>query len=127
MIMHANYFAHADELPISRSASVSAEEEQAFYDKHADLATSARTIMCLLGTLITLVSFAALAEDKVASRKPDELITAARVTKSEPIESQALGRTTITSPVTTLVDGPTGFVFVYTAEGWKFVRNLNKD
>lgn len=27
------------------------------------------------------------------------------------------------APMTTFVDGPTGFVFVYTAEGWKFVRS----
>jgi hypothetical protein len=28
------------------------------------------------------------------------------------------------SPLTVFVDGPTGFVFVYTAEGWKFVRGI---
>ena len=28
------------------------------------------------------------------------------------------------SPVTVFIDGPTGFVFVYTAEGWKFVRSM---
>jgi hypothetical protein len=126
--MQANYFSHADELPISRSASVSADKEQAFYDKHANLAASARPIMWLLGALVVLIGFAAVAEDKVNTGKSDELIkTAARVTRAEPVESELLGRNTITSPVTTFVDGPTGFVFVYTAEGWKYVRNLKKD
>jgi hypothetical protein len=126
--MQANNFSPSNEFAISSSASISADKEQAFYDKHADPVASARTIMWLLGALIVLVGSAAIAEDKVKSGKSDELIkTTARVTRGEAVESEPLGRTAITSPVTTFVDGPTGFVFVYTADGWKYVRNLNKD
>jgi hypothetical protein len=37
--------------------------------------------------------------------------------------TQVANPTPATSAVTTFVDGPTGYVFVYTAEGWKFVRS----
>lgn len=30
-------------------------------------------------------------------------------------------------PLTVFIDGPTGFVFVYTAEGWKFVRDIRNE
>ena len=32
-----------------------------------------------------------------------------------------------TSPAIVFIDGPSGFVFVYTAEGWKFVRGMNPE
>jgi hypothetical protein len=51
------------------------------------------------------------ADKNVQTPKPGDLIkTVAAITPSP-----------VTSPVTTFVDGPTGYVFVFTAEGWKFV------
>jgi hypothetical protein len=32
----------------------------------------------------------------------------------------------VASPTTTFIDGPTGYVFVYTVEGWKFAGNTKK-
>jgi hypothetical protein len=53
------------------------------------------------------------ADNSIQAAKSDELVkTAAVIAKAVPA----------TVPLTTFVDGPTGYVFVYTAEGWKFVR-----
>lgn len=43
--------------------------------------------------------------------------------KAAPIPGAKLGLGR--SPVTVFLDGPTGFVYVFTSEGWKFVGNRN--
>jgi hypothetical protein len=122
--MLANYFSLSDEILISRSAAIRARNEQAYYEKHANAAARAHALKWLLAALIVLFGFAVSADDNVYVGKPNELLkTAATVKRSEGVVSRPASRNIAATTVTTFVDGPTGFVFVYTVEGWKFVRS----
>ena len=85
--------------------SITARDVQAYYDKHADAAAKVGKLKWLGVALLGLVCLAAIASDESRAAGTNVQLDAASV-----------------SPVTIFIDGPTGFVFVYTAEGWKFVR-----
>jgi hypothetical protein len=61
--------------------------------------------------LLVFASTASWADNNAHATKSTELVKAAAVGRAIPT----------TTSLTTFVDGPTGFVFVYTVEGWKFV------
>jgi hypothetical protein len=65
----------------------------------------------LAAVLTVFACTSSWADKNVQAPKPSDLVKTAAVTTP--------GATF--SPVTTFVDGPTGYVFVYTVEGWKFV------
>jgi hypothetical protein len=58
------------------------------------------------------------ADNNSQAVKPGELVKTAAV---------ADNAIPATASLTTFVDGPTGYVFVYTAEGWKFVRSMKNN
>ncbi len=85
--------------------STVARDVQAYYDNHAGADANVRKFKWLGAALLGLVCYAAFARNEVlAAEAPDQTDFP------------------IVSPVTVFIDGPTGFVFVYTVEGWKFVR-----
>lgn len=63
--------------------------------------------------MLVFASTASWADNNIHAVKSAEQVKAAAVV------ARAIP---VTTSLTTFVDGPTGFVFVYTAEGWKFVR-----
>jgi hypothetical protein len=103
LFMFAPLFDFSRDRPNLRS--IVARDVQAYYDKHAGGDTSVRRFKWLGAMLLALVCFAASANNEaLAAEVPDQTDSAFEL------------------PVTVFIDGPTGFVFVYPAEGWKFVR-----
>ncbi len=74
----------------------------------------------IVPTVVAIIAFTDLAvtvaHAENVTAKPDEV----RVEKIATANGAALAIPT--AAMTTFMDGPTGFIFVYTAEGWKFVR-----
>ena len=85
--------------------------EEAFYAKHADdmkwFAVLKRTLAAGLA-LTALWTISDLYAHEPAPGKASPAVTCPGVGTNE----------------TTFVDGPTGFVFVYTPDGWKFVPGI---
>ena len=79
--------------------------EQAYYEAHANANRTVRRFKWLVAALLVFVWCIAFATDSAHAAESDNRITP------------------ITAPMTVFIDGPTGFVFVYTADGWKFVRS----
>ena len=85
--------------------STAVRDAQAYYDKHAGGDANLRKFKWLVAVLLGLVCFAAFANR--------EVLAAEMPHRADPRN---------VSPATVFIDGPTEFVFVYTMEGWKFVR-----
>lgn len=116
-------FSFADDTSASRSGTAHAREVQAYYDQHANAASRVSALKWLVAALLVLAGFAAWAEGDV--KLNDHSKPAVAVPHDEGAASDGVKQHTGTSPTTVFIDGPTGFVFVYTAEGWKFVRGMN--
>jgi hypothetical protein len=110
----------------SHSPAEMARVEQAFYEQYAN-ATVSRTAMqwlvpiTLLLTLLAAMFIPGSSYAHQASKDEHHTGTAVRKkTSPRSINHDKFAG----SPLTVFIDGPTGFVFVYTAEGWKFVRGI---
>ena len=118
-------FAFPDDTLTSRSSATSEREVQAFYDEHANAATKVRALKWLVAALLLSIGFAAWTDGSVYARGPDDPATpAVAAPHDEAAARDAVSPNAGASPLTMFIDGPTGFVFVYTAEGWKFVRSM---
>ncbi|MGB8337827.1 MAG: hypothetical protein WCD07_02090 [Burkholderiales bacterium] len=90
--------------------------------------SSLRSTPCLLVAVLVSAASAALADNTAYAAKTNDLVkTFTNVARENPLPKDAVTRNVAATPVTTFVDGPTGFVFVHTSEGWKFVRSLKND
>lgn len=116
-------FASPDDALNSRSRPARECEVQAYYDEHANAASRVSALKWLVAALLVLAGFAAWADGDVEFN--DRSKPAAAVPREDGAVHDAVSQNPGTSPATVFIDGPTGFVFVYTAEGWKFVRAMN--
>jgi hypothetical protein len=114
-------FASLNEISNLSGANAREQQVQAFYDEHANAAAHVRQLKWLIVAMLLVVGIAAWADEnnipdannRIRSRSVVENGRAA-------IRTDSGGRSTDRA-VTKFIDGPTGFVFVYTADGWKFV------
>jgi hypothetical protein len=90
---------------------------QAFYNEHANAATRLRQFKWIIVAMLLVVGIAAWADE---NNIPNANGRVRSDSAAESIPSTIRPSTT-DSTATMFIDGPTGFVFVYTAEGWKFV------
>ncbi len=115
-------FAFADDIFTSRPSATSEREVQAFYDAHANAATKVRALKWLVAALLLSIGFAAWTDGSGYAGGPnDTSMPAAAGPYDDAAARDTVKPKASASPLTIFTDGPTGFVFVYTAEGWKFV------
>ncbi|MGB8855912.1 MAG: hypothetical protein WCC58_04480 [Burkholderiales bacterium] len=111
-----------------RSAKDRERDEQAYYKQHANPELVLSGLKWLAVLLFVFVWTAAFAEDNVRIDKAQAAIqTEATAARNEAMLNKSANRYAAAAPLTTLIDGPTGYVFVYTADGWKFARSLKND
>lgn len=111
-----------------RSAKERERDEQAYYEQHANPQLVLSGLKWLAVLLFVFVWTAAFAEDNIKAEKSHAPIqTDATAARNEVMLNKSANRYAAAAPITTLVDGPTGYVFVYTADGWKFARSLKND
>ncbi len=116
-------FAFPDDPLNSRARPAREHEVQAYYNEHAKAASRVRALKWLSAALLVLVGFAAWAEDDVELN--DDATPAVAASGDDGAARDAASQNPGTSPATVFIDGPTGIIFVYSAEGWKFVRGIN--
>lgn len=111
-----------------RSAKDRERDEQAYYEQNANPQLVLSGLKWLAVLLFVFVWTAAFADDNVKADKAQAAIqTDATAARNQAMLDKSAGRYAAPPPLTTLVDGPTGYVFVYTGDGWKFVRGLKND
>ena len=99
----------------SRERPAREGEVQAYYNEHANAASRVSTLKWLIAALLALVGFAAWAEDDVELN--DHAMPAVATSGDDGVARDTASQNPGTSPATVFIDGPTGFVFVYTTEG----------
>lgn len=80
-----------------------------------------RIIAALVGVLVTGLASSAQTCEQAQYPKPTH-------TTSAPNTGKSASKPSISdcSALTVFIDGPTGFVFVWTTEGWKFVQKIEE-
>ena len=116
-------FASPDDALTSRSRPAREREVQAYYDEHANATSRLSALKWLVAALLVLAGFAAWADGDMEFN--DHAKPAVAASRDDGAARNAVSQNPSASPATVFIDGPTGFVFVYTAEGWKFVRGMN--
>lgn len=99
-------------LPTTREQKI-----QAYYAEHANAAAELRQLKWIVAAALLVVGAAAWAGESNIRDATNQISAAPAAELSRP----DTGNRTTENTVTKFIDGPTGFVFVYTAEGWKFV------
>ncbi len=125
--MFTNHFFATGKVSVTDSSLDTVRKEQDFYEACAYPSVSARMFSLVIALMVLPFCFAVSADDSVNNAKAGQIMNAAAKT----VQYDAAGagpayRNSNVSPITTFIDGPTGFVFVYTVEGWKFVGNLKQ-
>ncbi|MDQ3261795.1 MAG: hypothetical protein ABIW48_10955 [Burkholderiales bacterium] len=116
---------HADTLT-ARPTATREHEAQGFYDHNANTAIRGSALKWLIAALLVSIGFAAWTDGSVFAREPnDPLQPSIAGPRDVGGAYDAVSPNSGGLPVTIFIDGPTGFLFVYTAEGWKFVRRMD--
>ena len=123
--MISKLFAFPDDTLGSRSRGARERELQAYYDQHEQAVSKVSALKWLAAALLAFVGLAAWAGDNADAAEPNvQTEPDVNVRDDDGAMRGVVSRIPIDSPVSFFIDGPTGFVFVYTAEGWKFVRSM---
>ena len=123
--MISKLFAFPDDTLGSRSRGARERELQAYYDQHEQAVSKVSALKWLAAALLAFVGLAAWAGDNADAAEPNvQTEPDVNVRDDDSAMRGVVSRIPIDSPVSVFIDGPTGFVFVYTAEGWKFVRSM---
>jgi hypothetical protein len=114
-------FAFQDDISNLSGAHARERRVQAFYDEHANAAVHVRQLKWVIVAILLVVGIAAWADENNIPDAKDRIRARSAVENSRAaIHANSDVRNTDRT-VTKFIDGPTGFVFVYTADGWKFV------